>query len=169
VSGLRVIAGASFSRVGPSGEHDLARAARTLDTTALAVMAAILADGLERDAPEVAAAADAVVVPMAGHLAGSASGPARQLAAALVVRFPRWSITAALLRLADAPAAVPVGLRVATDEAATLRWDAVPGAGPVIIVDDVVHSGASLEAAWLAAPPGLRARLLAAVVFRAVD
>ena len=106
---------------------------------------------------------------MAGHLSGAVSGSAQRLVDRLCAAGPGWEAGEGPERTADAPRALDAGPRDRTAEAATLRWPAVPGTGPVLLVDDVVHTGASLEAAWLAAPPPLRDRLVALVAFRAVD
>jgi hypothetical protein len=169
VSGLRVIACASFHRDGRSELHDLARALRASDETALDAVVAIALAGLARDAPDVAASTDAMLVPMAGHLAGTVSGPAMRLTHRLCADHPGWAAASGPERVADAPAAIDAGPRGPAAEAATLRWPAVTGTGAVLLVDDVVHTGASLDAAWLAAPPGLRERLVALVAFRAED
>ena len=167
MSGLRVIACATFRRGGPSELHDLARAMRDAEATALDAVVAVVLAGLARDAPELAASTDAILVPMAGHLAGTVSGSARRLAGRLAADHPAWTASIGPERIADAPRAVDAGPRDPAAEAATLRWSDIPGAGPVFLVDDVVHTGASLDAAWLAAPPALRERLVALVAFRA--
>jgi len=168
VSGLRVIACASFRRDGPSELHDLARALRAGDEAALNAVVAIVLVGLAREAPELLASTDAVLVPMAGHLAGTVSGSAARLADRLCAEGPGWVTAPGPERLAEAPRAIDAGPRDPDAEAATLRWPVLPGGGPVLLADDVVYSGASLEAAWLAAPPALRERLVALVAFRAV-
>ena len=167
MSRLRVIAGAAFRRGEPSELHDLARAARSGDSAALEAMAAVLLAGVAREAPDLLAAEGVTVVPMAGHLAGTASGPAEGLARGLCIARPGWLEAPGPERLADAPAASVAGERDPAQEAATLRWPGVRGRGPVLLVDDVVRTGASLEAARLAAPARLRERLVAAVAFRA--
>ena len=169
MSGLRVIACASFRRDGPSALHDVARALRAGDEAALDTVAAIVLTGLAREAPELMAATDAVLVPMAGHLAGTVSGSAARLADRLHAGGPGWASAPGPERTADAPRALDAWPRDPDTEAMTLRWPAVPGDGPVILVDDVVHTGGSLEAAWLAAPLELRDRLIALVAFRAAD
>jgi predicted amidophosphoribosyltransferase len=52
---------------------------------------------------------------------------------------------------------------------ATLRWHAelLPPAGDLVLLDDVVRTGATLTAAVLAAPASLGARILPLAVFRA--
>jgi len=162
-----VIACASFRRDGPSELHDLARALRAGDEEPLDAVVAVVFAGLAREAPELLASADAVLVPMAGHLAGTVSGPARRLVERLGATGPGWAFGPGPERIVDAPRAMDVGARDAAAEAASLRWPPVAGRGPVLLIDDVVHTGASLEAAWLAAPRSLRDRLVALVAFRA--
>ena len=69
-----VIAGASFPRGEPSALHDLARALRSGDAEALEAVVAIVLAALAREAPDLLAARGVTAVPMAGHLAGTASG-----------------------------------------------------------------------------------------------
>jgi hypothetical protein len=168
VSGLRVIACAEFRRDSPSELHDLARALRDADETALEKVAAIVLAGLVREAPDLASATDAVLVPMAGHLAGTTSGSALRLADRLCAHHPGWTTAVGQMRISDAPRAVDAGPRDPAAEAATLRWHDIAGDGPVLLLDDVVRTGASLDAAWLAASPVLRGRLVALVAFRAL-
>jgi hypothetical protein len=165
--GLRVIVGGSFRRDRPSELHELARAARSGDPAALEAMAALVEGALTREAPELLTARDVALVPMAGHRAATASGPAAQLAERLGAGHPAWRIGVGPVRLADAPLARDADTRDPRAEASTIRWHEVTGDGPVVIVDDVVRSGASLEAAWLAAPPDIRGRLVALVALRA--
>lgn len=169
MSELRVIACASFRRDGPSALHDTARGLREGDRAALVEVTAIMLAGLVREAPDLAAATRVTLVPMVGHRAGTASGPADRLAVALRNAHPGWSTIVGLERLTDAPRARDAGVREPAAEAATIRWRTIPGTGPLLLVDDVVHTGASLEAAWLAAPEDVRARLVALAALRALD
>ncbi len=167
---MRVIVGATFRRSGASGLHDLARALRSGSPSALEDVGVILRAGLRRAAPDIAAAASVVVVPMAGHRAGSLSGAAGLLAEQVLVEHPQWTVAHALERVSDvAPATAADGPRDALLEAGTLRWRDVPGEDLILLVDDVVHTGASVEAARLAASSALRARLAVLVAFRAED
>ena len=165
---LRVIACASFRRDGPSELHDLARALRGGDEAALDAVVAIVLAGAAREAPNLLAAPDAILIPMAGHLTGTVSGSAQRLVDRLCAAGPGWAPAQGPERIADAPRALDAGVRDPA-EAATLHWPDVPGKGPVLLIDDVVHTGASLEAVWLAAPAGIRDRLVAVVAFRAED
>lgn len=167
MSGLRVIACERFLRTGRSQLHDLARAARGGDPAALDAVAAIMSAGAAREAPALGSAIGVTVVPMAGHHAGSFSGPAPELARRLCAAQPAWRAAVGPERLADAPHALHTDARDPAAEAATIGWRDVPGDGPILLVDDVVRTGASLAAAWLAAPPGIRERLVALVAFRA--
>jgi hypothetical protein len=169
VTGLRVIACASFRRDGPSELHDLARALRGESDAALDAVVAMMLAGLEREALDIASAPDAVLVPMAGHLAGTISGPAKRLVDRLGSDRMGPAAVTGLRRISDAPKAADAHPRDVAAEASTLQWGVIPGDGPILLVDDVVHTGASLDAAWLAAPARLRGRLVAVVAFRALD
>jgi hypothetical protein len=145
----------------------LARAARGGDPAALDAVAAIMLAGAEREMSSLGAATDVTVVPMAGHRGGTFSGPALELAQRLCAAHPGWQAAAGPERLADAPRTLDTGVRDPVSEAATIGWRDIPGEGPILLVDDVVRTGGSLEAAWLAAPPCIRERLVALVAFRA--
>jgi hypothetical protein len=168
MSELRVIACAAFPREGSSPGHDLVRAFRAGDAAAFVAVRSLLVAGLEREAPDLWVEPRAIVVSMPGHLADSRSPALDRLATALADGQAGWQAGGGVLeRVADGPAAKDGRPRDPAAEAATLRWGPVPGTGAVVLLDDVVHTGASLEAARLAAPPEIRERLAAVVAFRA--
>ena len=169
MTGPRVIACSVFPRDVGSPRHDLVRAFRAGDEPAFAAVAALVSDGLAREAPELDRDAGVVAVPMPGHRTATGSAPLERLAALLASDHPGWSaMPGALNRVENAPEGKAGGPRDPAAEAATLRWSKVPGKGPVLLLDDVMRSGATLDAAALAAPPAIRARLVALVAFRAV-
>lgn len=169
MSALRIVACAAFPRAGASPIHDLVRAFRAGDEAAFEKVLALVRAGLAREAPDVASADDVVLAVIPGHRAGSAPGPMARLAAAIADDRPGWRVEAGLVaRVADAPEGKNAPARDAGAEAATLHWGPVPGGGPVLLLDDVVRTGASLEAARLAAPPRVRQRIVGLVAFRAL-
>ncbi|HEY4754397.1 MAG TPA: hypothetical protein VIH37_14030 [Candidatus Limnocylindrales bacterium] len=167
---LTVVACGHFRRDVVSPGHDLMRRFRAGDDDAFEAVLALVRDGLTRVGAAMASPDDEVlVVPMPGHRAGDDATTALQrLAEVLVAGRPGWRAgTRCLRRVADAPEGKQGGPRDAASEAGTLRWSDVLDGARVLLLDDVVRTGASLEAARLAAPPDLRARLIALVAFRA--
>jgi hypothetical protein len=167
---LTVIACGSFRRDVESAGHDLVRRLRAGDEAAFQSTLALVRDALTREAVSIPAPDDeTLVVPIPGHRAGDGGmNGLQRLAEAVVAERPGWRVgSRSLIRVADAPEGKQGGPRDAGAEAATLRWSDVPDGVRVVLLDDVVRSGASLEAAHLAAPPDLRARLVALVAFRA--
>jgi hypothetical protein len=167
---LRVVSCARFTRDLPSAEHDLARAFRTGDPAALAVVLALVRETLAREGARLVTPGTlAIAVP--GHAAGSVNAPCEALIAALATELPGLVPgPGVLVRVADAPEGKTGPPRDAGSEAATLRWrdDLVPpGIARVLLVDDVVRSGASFEAAVAALPARLAASAVALAVFRA--
>jgi predicted amidophosphoribosyltransferase len=168
MTGLRVVTCGTFSHAGASELHDLVRAFRSGDEAAFETMVATAQAGLARELPELVAMEDLLVVPMPGHRALGSASPLGRCAAAIVATRPGWSNRPDLLRrVSDAPEAKAGGLRDVAAEASTLRWAPTPRSGTVLLFDDVVRSGATLGAAWQAAEPNLRRRLIALAVFRA--
>lgn len=168
MSALRVITCGSFPADAPSPAHDLVRAFRAGDAAAFAAVLELVSDRLAVQDPSLATADGVTVVAMPGHLAGRRLGPLERLSRALAATHPGWRAAAALARVADGPEGKDAGRRDAQVEAGSLRWADVPGEGPVLVLDDVVRSGATLSAAWLAAPSGLRERLVALAAYSAV-
>ena len=173
-----VAALATFPRGSPSRLHDLARAFHEGDPAAsdevAALVAAYLAGHGGRRLPAAASSERVAAVAVPGHLAGSVNRPVERLLERLgleVATLVAWP--GALVRIAEAPEARDGdGPRDPAAEAATLRWhvDRLDGAvGGILLVDDVVRTGATFEAAMLAAPAGLRERIVPLAVFRASE
>ncbi len=177
--GLEIVACASFPRDGVSRLHDEAAAFRIGDPGAFEVALDIARAALAGEAGRVLGTQTvAVAIPV--HLAGVRNRPCERLIEALaaemsglVVEMPGLVAgTRALVRAADAPEARGAATRDPAAEAATLRWDAtlIPDdADRILLVDDVVRTGSTFEAAALAAPPEIRSRLAALAIFRAED
>ena len=167
---LEVATCASFARDEVSRLHDQAAAFRTGDPAAFETALEIVRDALAGEAGRVLGTRTVgVAIPV--HLAGARNRPCERLIEALAAEVPGFVAgTGALVRVADAPEARGAATRDPAAEAATLRWDdaLVPaGADRILLVDDVVRTGSTFEAAALAAPPEIRSRLAALAVFRA--
>jgi hypothetical protein len=161
---------ARFPVGGPSPVHDLARAFHAGDPAALERVVEIVESALRAQDATLPATAPAGVVVVPGHLPGTVTANCLALAARLAAD-AGWPApaTAALERIAPAPEARSSVTRAPEAEAATLRWhpDRLPRKGVIILLDDVVRSGSTLQAAVLAAPPALAGRLQPLAVFRA--
>ncbi len=182
-----VVSFSSFARAGASPLHDLARAFRAGDPEALASVLALAGPALDRwfdatPAPGASASGSVpvvVAIPLPGHLAGSLNEPCLALLHALAATRPRLvPVPGLLARIADAPEAKlappPPLARLPSEEAETLAWrpDLLPAdlaSAPILLLDDIVRSGASLLAAIAAAPPSLAPRITPAAIFRAQD
>ncbi len=174
---LVIAACASFPRDGVSRLHDQAAAFRIGDPEAFEVALDIARAALAGEAGRVLGTRTvAVAIPV--HLAGARNRPCERLIEALAAEtsglaseMPGLVVgTGALVRIADAPAARDAATRDPAAEASTLRWDAtlIPDdADRILLVDDVVRTGSTFEAAALAAAPEIRSRLAALAIFRA--
>lgn len=137
------------------------------DAAAFAPVLDAVRAAVERGTPDLAGD-EVVVAAMPGHLPGTVHAPLERLAGALAAEHRGWRHGRGLLtRVAAAPSGREASERDPAAEAATLRWASVQSAASVLLLDDVVRTGASLEAAWQAAPPELRERILAVAAFRA--
>jgi hypothetical protein len=169
---LEIAACASFPRTGVSRLHDVAAAFRIGDPGAFEVVLDLARQALAGEAARVLGTRTvAVAVPV--HLAGGRNSHCERLIAQLAEELPGlMPAPGALIRIFDAPEARGAVARDPAAEAATLRWDAalIPAnADRILLVDDVVRTGSTFEAAVLAAPPEIRSLLAALAVFRAED
>lgn len=185
-----IAACASFVDDGPSPLHDLVRRLRAGDTDALQAAVDLVAGALREGLPGLphvrapaiaddtdppprtpAFAVAAVTVP--GHRAGTANVACERVLERLALTIP-WlrPSPGALVRVADAAEGKRGGTRDPSGEAATLAWRAErlrSDDGPILLLDDVVRSGASIEAAITAAPAAVGSRIVPLAVFRATD
>ena len=158
----------TFRRDVPDPGHDLLRAFRSGDPAAAARVEAAARAALDA-LPDLAPPGTlAVAVP--GHLVGSRNAPCAALLRAIGPS-QGWTVAPAglLTRIADAPEGKRFGPRDAAAEAATLAWDAAlepADTGRILLVDDVVASGASLRAAAAAIPGVWRERTALLAAFR---
>jgi hypothetical protein len=170
---LEIVACASFQRTGVSRLHALAASFRVGDPGAFDVVLELAREALAGEDGEVGHVLGirtaAVAVPP--HVAGARNVPCERVIEALAAGLPGFRpVVGALVRIADAPEARGAASRDPAAEAATLRWDedAIPAeADRILLLDDVVRSGATFEAVVLAAPPAVRSRLAALAIFRA--
>jgi predicted nucleotidyltransferase len=168
--GLEIVACGSFLRTGVSRLHDLAAAFRIGDPGAFDMVLDLVREALAGEAGRVLGSRTAVVA-LPVHLAGARNRPCERLIGVLAAEFPGLlPAPGALVRIGDAPEARGAVARDPAAEAATLRWDEAMlpfEADRVLLLDDVVRTGFTFEAAALAAPPAIRARLAGLAVFRA--
>jgi phosphoribosylpyrophosphate synthetase len=162
----------SFRRDVPNPWHDLLRAFRAGHLDAFAQILAKVRQAVAPCATRLFAPGTiAVAVP--GHRAGSANAPCDALIRALAAEFPNLIPgPGMLIRVQDAPEAKVTGWRDPSSETATLRWakHLVPvSVHRVLLVDDVLHSGATLNAASMALPTRLASSIIALAVFHATS
>jgi len=168
---LDIVTCVSFPRDRPSPEHDLVRAFRAGDPEAFERVVGMAGIALARHGARLLGPGTiAVTVP--GHRAGSRNAACESLVARLATEWPELlSAPGVLSRLRDAPEAKAAPGRDLQLEVETLRWspDLVPaGARRVLLVDDVVATGATLEAAICALPALLALNAAVLAIFRAV-
>ena len=169
---FEIVVCVSFVRDQPSRAHELVRAWRSGDPVAAAEVLCLAGATLERDASHLVAPGTlAVAVP--GHRAREANAPCEGLIAALTGRFPGLvAARGVLVRVADAPEGKTGPVRDASAEVTTLHWNAPlvpPDVERVLLVDDVVRTGASLRAALGVIPAALAPASAALAVFCAVE
>jgi hypothetical protein len=138
----RILLG-SFT-IGSADElHDLVRAARGGNPEAVA---AVL-DRVRRAAPlawpEVS---EAIVVPVPGHLPGPAHPLLRAVSEEIAGTRGWQQIAGALRRRSPGPEAKAGGNRDLDAEAATLDWQPPTARAAIVLVDDIVRTGATLRA-----------------------
>jgi len=161
-----------FLRNVQSPRHDLLRAFRAGDPDAAAQ---VLAQVRIAVAPHAARmfASGTLGVAIPGHRAGSTNAPCESLIRALAAEFPDLVPGPGVLaRVREAPEAKVGEWRDPVAEAATLRWEArlVPAeVRRVLLVDDVLRSGATLDAARTALPSALATSAVALAVFHATS
>ena len=162
----------TFLRDGPSVEHDVLRAFRAGDPDAFAWVVERVRIALALHAGRLVVP-PTVVVAVPGHRPGDRNEPCTALIDALA---DHEGLVPAepgvLVRIADGPEAKMMGRRDADQESRLLAWDGsrVPtGVRGILLVDDVVASGATLEAAFRAVPDRLKSITRALAVFRSVS
>jgi predicted dehydrogenase len=132
----------SFVLDAPDRLHDLIRTARTGDPAAIAEVLRGVRRAITTVWPEIA---DAAVAPVPRHVPGPAHGLVMAMCEA-IAEARGWRLVGnALQRTSPAPEGKAGGGRDLETEAATLTWD-LSTPGPVIVlVDDVVRTGATLN------------------------
>jgi hypothetical protein len=166
---LDIVTCVTFRRDRRSADHDVLRAFRAGDADAFGwVLNRVLTTLAER--PHRLRGPKVMAVAVPGHRIGDRNVPCTTLIEALAG--PLGLLPAdpgVLVRIADGPEAKTMGPRDPDREAGLLAWDEsrVPaGIRRVLLVDDVVASGATLEAAFRAVPARLRSATRALAVFR---
>jgi Phosphoribosyl transferase domain len=154
----------SFAVAGEDPLHALIRAARGGDPRAVSEVIDRTRGAAPSCWPRVT---DAVVVPVPGHVPGAAAplllAVARELADAR-----GWTCADdALRRRHPAPEAKSAPPREPGAEAGTLEWRSPPRGRTVVLVDDVVRTGATLAACVAAIRAALDDREVVAVVLAA--
>jgi predicted amidophosphoribosyltransferase len=128
----------SFARDAADPLHALIRAAHAGQPAALKRLTAdIRAALVDLDVGELG-----VIVPVPGHRAGSVTPLVTLLATELRAATGGPLAVGALRRVRDTPEAKVHGM----SDPSTLRWDAPRSGASIVLVDDVIRSGATLEA-----------------------
>jgi len=138
----RIVLG-SFPVGSIGGLHEVVRAARMGSPDAVADVLDRVRQAVPSVWPEITAA---VVVPVPGHL----PGPPHRLLVAVseaIASARGWHLAAdALRRTTPAPEAKAGRTRDPVAEAATLRWRRPTPGDVIVLVDDVVRTGATMRA-----------------------
>jgi predicted amidophosphoribosyltransferase len=146
--------------------HALMRAARTGEAAAVAEVL----DQVRRQAAAVLPAiSGGVVVPVPSHLPDTVN-PMLDEAAAVLAATQGWTFAdGALVRRHPAPEAKVGPARSEASEVASLEWTPPPGQA-IVLLDDVVRSGATFRVCAAAIQASGDARPIAAVALaRAID
>jgi hypothetical protein len=155
----------SFSLDGDDPLHDLVRSARTGDPEAVLEALRQVRRSITAVWPEVT---DATVVPVPRHV----PGPANRLVMATCEEIAvtrGWRVGwDALRRTRPAPEGKAGGMRDPETEAGTLTWAGATPGPVIVLVDDVVRTGASIQACGRAVRArGDKRTLLAVALARA--
>jgi hypothetical protein len=151
--------------------HALIQAARRGNPRAVETVLAAVAAAVPEAWPDLGTA---LVYAVPGHLPGG-SNPLVEAAAATIAAGRGWRLDpAALTRSRPSPEGKLGGERVPTSESSTLSVIASGSARadrrePIVLVDDVVRSGASLLACAEAVQRSSDARLIVAIVIGRAD
>ena len=132
----------SFQLARASSLHRLIRAARTGDPTAIGTVVDRLGQAIGSIWPTIT---DGVLVPVPGHLPAS-DVPLVRIASSEIATRRGWVYAeGALRRRRPAPAAKTGPVRDRCTEIESLRWIAPERGQTIVLVDDVVRSGATLR------------------------
>jgi phosphoribosylpyrophosphate synthetase len=133
----------SFSLEAPDQLHDLVRSARSGSPEAALEVRSRVRSAIRVVWPDIT---DATLVPVPRHVPGSA----HSLVVAIcdeIARARNWLIAGdALRRIEPAPEGKAGGERDVESEATTVTWTRSRPGGVVVLVDDVIRTGATLQA-----------------------
>jgi len=156
----------SFAFNKPDRLHDLIRTARAGSPKAIAKVL----DGVQRTILDVwPGITEATIVPVPPHVPGHAH-PLLLAICEEIATARGWRVaTEALRRIGPAPEGKAGGARNPESEATTLIWDGSSPSSAIVLVDDVVRSGATLQACAGAVRAGGDDRTLLAIALARVE